>query len=199
MLQLALIKVNSSGGEFSMKKTILGIFFILALVTAPCSSIQAEKAEEDTWKNFRYLEGIWEGTGDGMSGISKVTYSFEFLMNKKYLHMRTRSVFKPQEKNPKGEVHEDWGMFSYDTMRKKHVFRQFHVEGFITQYTLESISAQGNFLEFATETIENAPPGMKAKLTFEKRDDKTMELKFFLMMPGRDDFSCLSTNQVTKK
>ena len=33
--------------------------------------------------------------------------------------MRTKATFEPQEKNPKGEVHEDWGFFSYDRSKKK--------------------------------------------------------------------------------
>jgi len=42
-----------------------------------------------------------------------------------------------------------------------------HVEGFITQYVLEDITEEGK-LVFATEQIENAPPGLKARLTFRR-------------------------------
>ena len=39
--------------------------------------------------------------------------------------MKTRSVFEPTEKNPKGEIHEDFGVFSYDRTRKTFVMREF--------------------------------------------------------------------------
>ena len=41
--------------------------------------------------------------------------------------MKTRSVFEPTEKNPKGEIHEDFGVFSYDRTRKTFVMRGFYV------------------------------------------------------------------------
>ena len=45
-----------------------------------------------------------------------------------YLHLQNRSVYDPHPKNPKGEIHEDWGMISYDKSRKHFFFRQFHVD-----------------------------------------------------------------------
>lgn len=175
-----------------MRKIILVMVVVLpALLIA-----QAEK-KQDIWEPMKFLVGEWEGKGEGKSGISKVSHDFEFIMKERYLHMRTKATFEPQEKNPKGGVHEDWGFFSYDRSRKKIVFRQFHVEGFITQYVLEDISKEGK-LVFATEQIENAPPGLKAKLTFNHLDSDALEVNFELSFPGRE-FDCYSLNTLKRK
>lgn len=112
--------------------------------------------------------------------------------------MKTKAVFEPQEKNPKGEVHEDWGLFSYDQSRKKFVFRQFHVEGFINQYALEEISNKGKTLVFKSEHIENGPPGLEAKLIFKFINDDTLEESFYLGFAGKD-LDCYITNILKRK
>ena len=89
---------------------------------------------KDIWQPLAFLEGIWQG---GKPGVSKVTQEYQFIFNRKFLQVKTKAVFEPTEKNPKGEVHEDLGIFSYDKFRKTFVFRQFHIEGFVNQYILE--------------------------------------------------------------
>ena len=37
------------------------------------------------------------------------------------------------------------------------MLRQFHIEGFVNQYKLESISADGKTIVFISEAIENIP------------------------------------------
>ena len=85
--------------------------------------------------------------------------------------MKNRSVYKPQEKNPKGETHEDWGFFSYDSARKRFVLRQFHVEGFVNQYSLEDASPDGKPMVLTSESIENIPPGWRARETYRILND----------------------------
>jgi len=71
-----------------------------------------------------------------------------------------------RKKNPKGQVHEDWGLVSYDKAREIYIFRQFHVEGFANQYILEKLAEDGQSISFVTEMIENIPPGWKARETY---------------------------------
>ena len=125
---------------------------------------QAEK-KQDVWEPMEFVVGEWEGKGEGKSGISTVSHDFEFIMKGRYLHMRTKATFEPQEKNPKGEVHQDWGFFSYDRSRKKNVFRQFHVEGFITQYVLEDTSEEGK-LVFCNRANRKRTSRIKGKINF---------------------------------
>ena len=176
-----------------MRKKLCLIFIILLAVIMTQAS-----EKEDAWKPMKSLVGKWEGKGEGKSGISTVTKDLQFVLQEKFLQLKTNAVFKPQEKNPKGEVHEDWGFFSSDRARKKIVFRQFHVEGFIIQYILDDISDDGKMLVFNSEQIENGPPGLKAKLTFKFIDNNTLEESFHLAFPGQD-FSCYITNFLKRK
>jgi hypothetical protein len=43
---------------------------------------------------------------------------------------------------PKPEVHEDFGIHSYDRALKRIVLRQFHGEAFVNEYTLDSVSPE---------------------------------------------------------
>jgi len=38
-------------------------------------------------------------------------------------------------------MHENWDIISWDRGRAKCVLRQFHVEGFVNQYILDSLSS----------------------------------------------------------
>ena len=87
------------------KKTILLLVLVPVVLMA-----QAEK-KQDVWEPMKFLLGQWEGKGDGKSGISKVWKEWHFVLNGKFLNMKTKAVFEPQEKNPKGETHEDLGYF----------------------------------------------------------------------------------------
>lgn len=179
--------------SFQLRKKIILLFILLPVLLIA----QAEK-KQDVWEPVKFLLGKWEGQGEGKSGISKVWKEWHFILDGKFLHMKTKAVFEPQEKNPKGETHEDLGYFSYDGVGKQIVFRQFHVEGFIIQYVLESISDDGKTLTFAAEMIENGPPGLQAKLIFKTLDANTIEERFELAFPGRE-FDCFNTNIIKRK
>lgn len=170
---------------------------ILLALLLPCMLAAESEKKAELWQPLKFLEGTWEGRGDGMSGISDVIQVYQFVLGKHFLQMKTKSVFKPQEKNSKGEVHEDMGIFSYDTFRKKFILRGFYIEGFVNQYVLESISNDKKTLTFVTESVENAPPGTKAKLIFKISIDGEMEQSFYVAFPGKE-FSCFTVNKLRK-
>src|SRR5688572_3039522 len=107
------------------------------------SFVVAQSGQPEVWEPFRYFVGRWEGTGTGQPGVSKTEREYRFVLNGKYLHVQTRAVYEPQAKNPKGEIHEDWGFMSFDKSRKQFVLRQFHVEGFVNQYVQTSSASDG--------------------------------------------------------
>lgn len=172
-------------------------FILLFLLMTALLMAQAEK-KQDVWEPIKFLAGKWEGKGEGKSGVSKVWKDWQFVLSGKFLKLKTKAVFEPQELNPKGEIHEDVGYFSYDGARKKIVFRQFHVEGFINQYVLENISEDGKILTFVSEQIENGPPGLQAKVIFKILDSKTVEERFELAFPGRE-YDCFNTNVIKRQ
>ncbi len=103
----------------------------------------------------------------------------------------TRRSSIPRPRIPAGEVHEDWGVFSYDKARKTFVLRSFHVEGFVNQYVLESPTADAKTFVFVSESIENIPAGFRARLTYRIIDNDTFEQTFDLAPPGQE-FTCYS-------
>lgn len=172
-------------------KKIIAITLLLAVTL----TINAQ----DKWQPFEKLIGNWQGTGSGFSGsISTINSSFLLTMNKQYLEVKNESVFVPTEKNPEGEVHQDWGLISYDKQRKVYVFRQFHVEGFVNQYVLNPEQSTAEKLVFESEVIENFIPGGKARWTILIKSEGEIETIFDLQMPGKE-FVCYGTNQFIKK
>jgi len=174
----------------------------LLLITATALSgaaASAQDTKQDVWEPLRSLVGKWEGTGEGKSGKSRVDTQFTFVLQGKFLEVRNKAVFDPPEGKSKGEVHEDWGIISYDGGRKKFVFRQFHVEGFVNQYVLDSLSADGKTIVFVSEAIENIPPGWRARVTYEIPSDGELRVIFDLAPPGKDFDKCAENRLKRKK
>ena len=91
---------------------------VVALSLLPAVLSAQTKAPQDVWQPFNYFVGKWEGTGNGQPGVSKTQREYRFVLNNKFLQVQNRSAYDPQPKNPKGEVHEDWGMMSFDQKQK---------------------------------------------------------------------------------
>jgi hypothetical protein len=163
-----------------IKLTIAALFLLASLGTAQTPT------RSDTWVPLRALVGIWEGTGSGQPGVSKVQREYRFVLNDKFLHVQNKSTYDPQPKNPKGEVHEDWGMMSFDKGRKKFVFRQFHIEGFVNQFVMTSSSADGKTIVFTSESIENIPAGFRARETYKILGPDEFTEVFEIAEPGKD-------------
>lgn len=174
-----------------MRHKLIVILFLLPLLVVA----QTEK-KKDVWELqlLQFLEGQWEGYGQG----SVVTQEYSFVLNKKFLQMKTKAVFEPSEKRPEGETHEDMGLFSFDQSRKQFVLRGFYVEGFVNTYILDNISDDGKTFTFVTEHIENAPPGTKAKLIYKVIKLDELEQSFYVAWPGKE-FSCYSLNHLKRK
>ena len=148
----------------------------------------------DMWNPFSYFVGSWKGSGEGKPGHSRVERKYEFVLNGKFLFVQSKSTYEPQEKNPRGEIHEDWGFISYDGARKTHVLRQFHVEGFVNHYVLDVLAEDGQSIRFVTEGIENIPPGWKARETYRiLGPDEFVEV--FELAPPDKEFELYSENR----
>jgi hypothetical protein len=182
----------------TMRKKMITSFCLAALpLLLPLLGQQQESAP-DVWAPFKFFVGQWEGRGEGQGGITHGLQEWEFVLGGKFLQVRNEARFDPQEKNPKGQVHEDWGFISYDRTRKAYVFRQFHIEGFVNQYVCAALEADGKTFVFLSEAIENLPPGFKARLTYRILDENSFEQTFDLAPPGQE-MSCYSKGVMTRK
>ena len=131
------------------------------------------------------LIGKWQGTSEGQPGTGAVTREYRLVLGDRFIEETNRSVYPPQEKNPKGESHEHRSFFSFDNARKTVVFRQFHVEGFVNQYALEPTGKQG-VLVFVSEALENIPQGYRARETYTFSNPNEFEETFEIAEPGKD-------------
>src|SRR5512146_193676 len=135
------------------------------LLLATLFGVQAQP-QPDPWLRLRNFVGTWEGTAKGQAGNGTVHREYAFILADKFLHGKNRSTYPPQEKNARGEVHENWDLFSYDRSRRRLVLRQFHVEGFVNQYVLDPAQSTDTRLVFVSEAIENIAPGWRARETY---------------------------------
>lgn len=174
------------------------MYKILFIILIASSFVSAQTKKPDVWEPLKFFVGKWEGTGKGQAGVSTVEREYKFTLNDKFLQAAHKSTYAPQEKNLKGEIHEDLGFFSYDKARKQFAFRQFHVEGFVNQYVLSSVSADGKTLVFDTESIENIPAGYKARETYKILNENEFTEIFEIAGPGRD-YEVYSENRFKRK
>lgn len=156
------------------------------------------EAIPDRWAPFRYFLGAWTGIGEGKPGHGELERRYELVLAEKFIHIQTRAVYEPQEQNLKGEVHEDWGLLGYDETRQAYVLREFHVEGFVNQYTLREMSEDGRKLVFVTEAIENIPSGWKARTTYEILGEDAFRETFDLAAPEKS-YDCYITSELHRR
>ena len=166
----------------------LALFPILLFSIVAQSQQSTAKAP---WDSLKFFVGNWQGTFEGQPGQGKGERHYEFVLRDKFLELRNKSVYPPQEKNPKGEVHEDLGIYSYDDQRKKFVLRQFHVEGFVNEYVQQETPADGTTQIFVTDRIENIPEGWRARETYRiiGQDEYT---EVFELAPPQKEFELYS-------
>ena len=167
----------------SAGRCAVGLALLLCALPATLGGQQPASGAPDPLQPLAFLVGRWEGTSEGQPGKAKVEY--RRALNSRFIHGRNRSEYPPQEKNPKGETHEDEGWFSFDRARKRIVLRQFHVEGFVNQF-VEDPPSSAQKLGFITESIENIPPGWRARETYIVHGPDEFEEVFELAQAGKD-------------
>ena len=158
----------------------LAVFFL----TAATASGQSAAQPADRWAAVRFLIGSWEGVSEGRPGKGTSRRQYQLVLRDQLLEVRNTATYPPHEKNPKGEVHEDLGFISFDRGRKRLVFRQFHVEGFVIQYAQDETAAPGA-LSFTSEAIDNIPAGWRARESYVQHGPDEFEEIFELAAAGK--------------
>jgi hypothetical protein len=159
--------------------------FVLLILCPIISNAQMSK-QDSLWLPFKIFIGKWSGDSEGQPGIGKYERSYEIVLNKKFIEVKNKSSYAPSQSNANGEVHEDRGFISYDKGRKTFVLRQFHIEGFVNQYKIESISPDNKTIVFISESFENIPAGFRAKETYHIISENEFTETFELAEPGKD-------------
>ena len=175
-----------------MKTLLLLISFI------PAAIFSQTIKQDSIWMPMKFFIGDWTGKGGGEPGFGEYERSYKWIFNGKYIEIHNKSSYPPSPANATGEVHEDAGFFSYDKSRKVFVLRQFHKEGFVNQYKLDSISPDGKTIVFITESIENIPLGWRAKETYKLLNPDEFQETFELASPN-ENFTPYSTALFKRK
>jgi hypothetical protein len=164
-----------------MKKII-----VLFLLISPSIIFSQMTKRDSLWLLLKPFVGEWKGEGGGQPGKGKYERSYQFILNKRFIEIRNKSTYEPTTQHPNGEVHEDIGYFSYDNGRKTLMLRQFHVESFVIQYRIDSISLDKKTIVFISESIENIPSRYRAKETYRLVSDNEIEETFEIAEPNKN-------------
>jgi hypothetical protein len=154
--------------------------------TAAASAATPAAATTDPWAQVRFLEGEWTGVAQGEPGVGTVHRSYQFVLGHRFLHERNVSAYSPKQPNTPGEVHEHWGLISYDQQRRRLVLRQFHQEGFVNQYVLVAEQSSPTRLVFTSEAFENLDGRWRARETYEVGSADEFSETFELAEPGKE-------------
>ena len=157
---------------------------VLAVVLVSGVMAGQQVTAVDPFEHIGFLIGRWEGTSEGQPGKGTVHREYTRVLNSRFIRVRNRSEYAAQDRNPKGEIHEDEGWFSVDRARKRLVLRQFHVEGFVNQYVEDADSSPSKVV-FTTESIENIPSGWRARETYLVHGPDEFEEVFELAESGK--------------
>lgn len=170
-----------------MNRTLAGILAVFVLLPAmPLVGRGQTPSQDDVWKPLMFLVGNWTGQAEGDPGKGTYVRHYRFIFNNKFIEARNTSTWAPTATNPRGEVHEDIGYISYDKGRRTFVLRQFHIEGFVNQYRLDSISPDGGKIVFVSEAIENIGPGWRARETYQRMGEGEFSETFELAAPDKE-------------
>jgi hypothetical protein len=140
-------------------------------------------AQTDPFAPFRVFEGHWQGSSAGKPGTGTTTREYRFTLNNHFLWQHDKSVY--QTTDGKTFVHEDEGYFSYDKSRKLILWDQFHSEGLVNEYALDSISDDGKSITLITTQIENFP-GARARKLYRIVSPDAIDETFWVAPPGQD-------------
>jgi hypothetical protein len=160
---------------------------LVILMCLPTLCLGQMSKRDSLWSQMSYFIGKWQGEGSGEPGTGKYQREYQWVMNKRFIQVSNKSTYPPAaSNNNKGETHEDMGFISYNSAAKRFMLRQFHTEGFVNQYKLDSISPDKKTIVFITEAIENIPAGYRARESYTIVDKDNFIETFEIAEPGKD-------------
>lgn len=190
---LSVMRYGSPRGAAMPPVSVLAFAILLGLSGA--LNAQAPAPVNDL-SSLSFFLGRWEGTAEGQPGKGSVTREYTSELRSKVIYAKHRGVYPAQPGNPKGEVHEDLGIYSFDSAAKRVRFRQFHVEGFVIHYVQEPDTKPGTWI-FTSEAIENIPKGYRSRETHVRLGPDEFEEIFEMADPGKD-FEVYSRTKFTR-
>jgi hypothetical protein len=174
---------------------------VTSLMFAAFSSIGASAAEPaatDRWGRVRFLLGSWEGTASGQPGKGTVERTYTLVLGDKFIEETNTSRYEATAPGKTPEIHHHRGFISYDKARKTFMLRQFHEEGFVNLYAMNSDRSLPAFLVFDSVGFENFSNEWKARESYEVVSPDEFIETFELAEPGKD-FVVYSRNHFKRR
>ncbi len=172
------------------------VLFSLVMVFFPGSARAQQEERPEVWQRLEYFVGSWKGHETGRAGMGQGERTYRFVLGGKFLFSQNTSRFEPQEKNPEGEVHEDWVLFSYDSKNRRVMAREFFIETYVIRYALDPVASSRDRLVFLSQEIENGPQ-LRARLTYQIKNNNEFE-EIFEVASGEKDFEVFIRNFWTR-
>ena len=143
------------------------------------------QSQDNTFNSLvDHLLGEWKSIQEACVGIGRASRMYSMVVDGRYLHVVNKAYFEPDSSHPTGSVHHDWGMFSYDNIRKMVLWREFNSEGFVITYSLGNVSPDGMTYIFLSETVDNLPAGWRARTTITLTGADRFDELFEVAKPG---------------
>jgi hypothetical protein len=176
-------------------KALVTMMMFVAFSTIGASA--AEPAATDRWARVRFLLGSWEGAASGQPGKGTVERTYTLVLGEQFIEETNTSRYEAAPgKSP--EIHQHRGFISYDKARKTFMLRQFHEEGFVNLYALNSDRSLPAYLVFDSVSFENFSNEWKARESYEVVSKDEFIETFELAEPGKD-FVVYSRNHFRRK
>jgi hypothetical protein len=157
--------------------TVCSLFALSARAQTP--------PQPDPLALLQVFVGQWNGETSGKPGTGTTQREYRFELNDHFLWQQDRSVYQTGNAKSPQFVHEDRGYFHYDSSQQKILWTQFHSEGLVNEYALESAAADHESFEFVTTRIEGLP-GFRAKKLYRVLSSDAIDETFWLAAPGKD-------------
>ncbi len=157
-----------------MLKTVLRLVFVVCvglLTVAP--------AADASWAQWTFLMGQWVGEGTGQPGEGAGGFSFEAGLQNKVL-IRKNYANYPATKDRAAFSHEDL-LVVYRDSGGRVLATYWDNEGHVIKYVVENDGKTAIFLS------DPAPSEPRYRMTYLKKDDGTLGIRFEIAPPGKPD------------
>jgi hypothetical protein len=164
------------------------------LIAAFCFALTSFSFSQNKLDNIEFLVGNWQGVESDAAGDGIGFRSYTYELDENYIMVRNQSTFPKTEKKPKGEVHRDIGIFSYNSNSNEIIYRSFNVEGFTNIFILDSSNSSKDKFVFITREIENNPGNWRARVIIEKLSETEFIESFDIATDGENYSNLLSNH-----
>ena len=184
-----------------MKLRAIGVCVIammagLALSGFFCSeAVASETDDAPAWEGKRaaerfapldWLVGEWQGYGQFPSRTTYIHKKYYYDVGGMFFIERTLSMFPPEEEtSTEYEIHQDFTSVYRDDSSGGFLAKGFFVEGFVWSSKVDA-GEDGSTIVLETVDIDNAPPGMRGRITYTRESEDSYTATFEIAMPGAE-------------